>query len=60
MNNPIAKSNLFMTPASFEELSEIIESIGSQEEKRMAWMGAMLALNLAHDLIESAHIKEQV
>jgi hypothetical protein len=60
MNNPIAKSNLFMTPASFEELSEIIESIGSSEEKRMAWMGAMLALNLAHDLIESAHIKEQV
>lgn len=60
MNNPITKSNLFMTPTSFDELTEIIESIGSAEEKRMAWMGAMLALNLAHDLIESTHVKEQV
>jgi hypothetical protein len=53
MFNPIPKYNLFATPSSFEELSERIESIGSAEEKRMAWLGAMMALNLAHDLIES-------
>jgi hypothetical protein len=53
MNNPIPKYNLFATPASFEELSEMIESIGSSEEKRMAWFGAMIALNLAHDLIQN-------
>ena len=60
MNNPITKSNLFVTPSSFEELNELIENIGSPEEKRMAWLGAMMAWNLAHDLVESAHIKEQV
>ena len=60
MINPINKSNLFVTPGSFEELTEIIESIGSAEEKRMAWLGAMMAWNLAHDLVERAHIKEQV
>ena len=60
MINPITKSNLFVTPSSFEELNELIENIGSPEEKRMAWLGAMMAWNLAHDLVESAHVKEQV
>jgi len=53
MSNPIPRSGMFATPGSFEELTEMLESIGSAEEKRMAWLGAMLALNLAHDLIES-------
>ena len=52
MTNPIPKSSFFATPKSFEELTEMLESIGDQEEKRMAWLGASLALNLAHDLIE--------
>lgn len=52
MSNPIPNSKMFATPASFEELTEMIENIGSAEEKRLAWLGAMLALNLAHDLIE--------
>jgi hypothetical protein len=43
---------MFATPASYDELAEMLESIGSAEEKRMAWLGAMLALNLANDLIE--------
>jgi hypothetical protein len=60
MINPITKSNLFITPASFEELNNLIENIGSPEEKRMAWLGAMMAWNLAHDLVEATHIKEQV
>jgi hypothetical protein len=53
MTNPIPRNNMFMTPNSFDELTEILESIGSAEEKRMAWLGATLALNLANDLIEN-------
>lgn len=52
MNNPIPKNNFWATPESFEDLTEMLESIGSAEEKRMAWLGAMLALNLCHDLCE--------
>lgn len=52
MTNPIPRNNMFATPASFEELTDMLESIGNAEEKRMAWLGAMLALNLANDLIE--------
>lgn len=52
MTNPIPRNNMFATPDSYDELAEILESIGSAEEKRMAWLGAMLALNLANDLIE--------
>ena len=54
MINPIPNSGMFATPESFEELTDMLEAIGSAEEKRMAWLGAMLALNLAHDLIEKA------
>lgn len=57
MNNPIPRNNFFATPENFEELTEILNAIGNPEEKRMAWLGAMLALNLAHDLIESVHIQ---
>lgn len=60
MMNPIPQNKFFAAPESFEELTEMIEAIGDGEEKRMAWLGAMLALNLAHELIESAHIKEAV
>jgi hypothetical protein len=52
LNNPIPKSNFFATPDSFDELTEMLEAIGNEEEKRMAWLGAMLALNLAHNLVE--------
>ena len=52
MSNPIPRNKMFATPASYDELAEMLESIGSAEEKRMAWLGAMLALNLANDLIE--------
>ena len=52
MNNPIPKSNLWMTPADFEHLSILLNESGSKEEQRMAWYGAMLALNLCHNLLE--------
>jgi hypothetical protein len=50
--NPIPKSNLWMTPADMDHLVRLLNEVGSAEEQRLAWHGAMLALNLAHDLVE--------
>ena len=60
MNNPIPKSGLWMTPADMDHLVQLLNESGSKEEQRMAWYGAMLALNLAHNLIEELHVKESV
>lgn len=60
MDNPIPKSNLFTTPADMEHLVLLLNSCGTKEEQRMAWFGAMMAMNLAHNLVEQLHIKEQV
>ena len=60
MNNPIPKSSLWMTPADMDHLTRLLNESGSKEEQRMAWYGAMLALNLAHNLVEELHVKESV
>jgi hypothetical protein len=60
MNNPIPHSNLWMTPADMDHLTRLLNESGSKEEQRMAWYGAMLALNLAHMLHEHALAKEKV
>jgi hypothetical protein len=52
MSNPIAKNNFWVTPADFDHLTGLLNECGTKEEQRMAWYGAMLALNLASDLIE--------
>jgi hypothetical protein len=52
MHNPIPQSNLWMTPADMDHLVRLLNEVGSAEEQRLAWHGAMLALNLAHDLVE--------
>ena len=52
MLNPIPKYNLFATPADFDHLTVMLNGCGTKEEQRMAWFGAMMALNLAHDLIQ--------
>lgn len=52
MNNPIPKSSLWATPADFDHLTVMLNESGSKEEQRMAWFGAMLALNLCHNLLE--------
>jgi hypothetical protein len=52
MHNPIPQSNLWMTPADMDHLVLLLNESGSAEEQRMAWYGAMLALNLAHNLVE--------
>jgi hypothetical protein len=60
MMNPIPKSNLWATPIDMDHLVSMLTECGSPEEQRMAWLGAMLALNLAHDLVEAEHVKEAV
>ena len=54
MTNPIPHSNLWMTPADMDHLTRLLNEAGSKEEQRMAWYGAMLALNLAHMLHEKS------
>jgi hypothetical protein len=50
MTNPIPKSNLFHTPEDWEQLFAWINSL-SGSERVVATTAAMMALNLAHDLV---------
>jgi hypothetical protein len=43
-----------MTPADMDHLTRLLNEVGTKEEQRMAWYGAMLALNLAHMLHEKS------
>jgi len=54
MTNPIPHSGLWMTPADMDHLTRLLNESGTKEEQRMAWYGAMLALNLAHMLHEKS------
>ena len=54
MTNPIPLNGMFVTPNSLAELAEMIDQIGTPEEQRMAWLGASMALNLAHMLHEKS------
>jgi hypothetical protein len=54
MSNPIPLNGMFATPNSIEDLTAMLESIGTPEEQRMAWLGASMALNLAHMLHEKS------
>ena len=54
MTNPIPHSNLWTTPADMDHLTRLLNESGSKEEQRMAWYGAMLALNLAYMLHEKS------
>jgi hypothetical protein len=60
MQNPIPRSGLFTTPADLEHLTLLLNECGTKEEQRMAWYGAMMALNLAHNLVEQQHVTEGV
>jgi hypothetical protein len=52
MTNLIPTSGLWTTPADMDHLVRLLNESGTKEEQRMAWYGAMLALNLAHMLHE--------
>jgi hypothetical protein len=61
MKNPIPRSGLFVTPESFEELMLLTEnSSGDDNERRLVYLGAMMALNLSHKLVEELHVQEAV
>ena len=60
VTNPIPKSGLWMTPADMDHLTRLLNEVGSAEEQRLAWHGAMLALNLAHDLVERDILSKEV
>jgi hypothetical protein len=60
VKNPIPKSGLWMTPADMDHLTLLLNECGSAEEQRMAWYGAMLALNLAHDLVDRDILNKEV
>jgi hypothetical protein len=60
MQNPIPRSGLFTTPADLEHLTHLLNECGTAEEQRMAWYGAMMALNLAHNIVEQQHVAEGV
>ena len=60
VKNPIPKSGLWMTPADLEHLTLLLNECGSAEEQRMAWYGAMLALNLANKLVEDEILSKEV
>ena len=52
MTNPIIRSSLFVTPKDFADLDRMIRNIGTPEEQRLVYLGTMMALNLAHKLVE--------
>jgi len=60
MTNPIPHSGLWMTPADMDHLADMLNNFGNKEEQRIAWHGAMLALNLAHMLHEKTLVEETV
>jgi cell division protein FtsL len=50
MTNPIPKNNFFATPESMQALEDQIMKFTGQE-RMIAMVAAMMALNLAHDLV---------
>ena len=53
MRNPIQKNNFFATPDSMQALEDQIMQFTGQE-RMIAMVSAMMALNLAHQLVEQA------
>ena len=53
MDNPIQRSGFFATPRDYKDLADMINNSGTPEEQRLAWFGASLALNMAHQLIDN-------
>lgn len=58
MQNPITHLEWFFTPETPDDLADMLNSIGSPDEIRIAWQAACMATNLAHrmvqDVIDSA------
>jgi len=48
--NPLQNSNLFITPTSIEQLTEIADSMSNSSE---AWRMMVFTMNYCHQLVES-------
>jgi cell division protein FtsL len=59
INNPIEKNNFFATPDSMQALEDQIMKFTGQE-RMIAMVSAMMALNLAHDIIEREILSKEV
>jgi hypothetical protein len=59
MNNPIPRSGFFATPATVEDLMAYVERM-SGSERVVATTVAMMALNLANQLVQKELDAEQV
>ena len=55
----IPKSSLFMTPASLEQLDEMIRQLPAKQQGT-AYHFTMLAFNLAHKLVEEQKMKQSI
>jgi cell division protein FtsL len=53
MTNPIPKNAFFATPESMQALEDQIMKF-SGNERMIAMVSAMMALNLAHELVKQA------
>jgi cell division protein FtsL len=59
VKNPIQKNNFFATPESLQALEDQIMKFTGQE-RMIAMVSAMMALNLAHDIIEREILSKEV
>ncbi len=53
--NPLQNSNLFITPTSIEQLTEIADSMSNSSE---AWRMMVFTMNYCHQLVESEMRKD--
>jgi cell division protein FtsL len=59
VNNPIQKNNFFATPESMQALEDQIMKF-SGNERTIAMVAAMMALNLAHEIIEKEILSKEI
>ena len=55
--NPLQNSNLFITPTTVEQLTEIADSMSNSSE---AWRMMVFTMNYCHQLVESEMRKDVV
>lgn len=52
MTNPIPRNAMFATPESVEAFQAYIESMSNKKEKQLAYMIAIMAMNLCSKLMD--------